>query len=213
MKTYTRIIGLLLALSAIACSGKSSPLSPTASAPVTIICSGQSNASALCGGIDPATGVVGWMPQLSAYGRVVGEWLGGQSITAWNDVPGSLWNLGPTRDGGLLAAMLANPQASGFVWWQGEADYGNPDGWYLAKLQALIARVRATMNQPRLRVAVVALGPAYQDFHIVTEQQQFVSDDANAVYIPTADLPYKDGIHMTLDSYATVAGRIAQALR
>ena len=153
--------------------------------------SGQSNAEKL-------------RPFLRPYARVVGYAKTSLAIDEWRpDRP--MWK--------RLAPALSTPTGA-FIWWQGEANNNDPAGSYRAKLADVAARVRRAAAQPDLVFVVIRVGPNYRPpgCNIWHEQEAFVAADRSAILIPSDDLEFVDGIHMTDAGYTRMAARIAQAL-
>lgn len=234
MTKYRRLSPMLACLLfLIGCGHSPTAPSQAVAAPIaftgqTWACSGQSNASALCGGIEPTGETT--IPALGAYATVIGSWGGGASIVAWDDTAadgqehGWLWlalrdSLQHTAQpvkaliflqreadicGVDVLCQVGHPIDE---WW----DNGNKGAW-VTKMTSLVARVRR-LTSPTLPVLLVQLGPSYQGYQIEREGRDYVASDPHARYIETSDIPYRDGIHMTDAGYQQAAARIAQALR
>ncbi len=200
MISYPRYVFMFAAVVSLsACS--SSPTAPTQHGPLSILCSGQSNALWLCTG-SPDHLESFWIP----YGTVRGDYASGAPISLW-DADGQYWE--------RLKAVLPGAPVDAFVWWQGETDglRGISDGVYGSKLDGLIKRVREALNTPRLLVVVVEMGQGVPNGPVQRETLSWTQRDAHAVYIRTSGLEYMgDGVHMTANGYLGVATRIANAI-
>ena len=181
------------ALFSAACS---TVTAPDVDGPLKIGLAGQSNAVLL-------------RPILAEVAKVTGAGdQGATPITCWGlTIDGICWR-------NLQTALRQDKPLDAFVWWQGESDADNPN--YAAPFRDLIARVRAETQQPNLLILVMQWGQTYSGRPNGAEaaQRAFVASDANAVFVPTADLEFKpDGTHMTDDGYRAASRRVVSIVR
>lgn len=105
---------------------------------------------------------------------------------------------------------------TGLVWYQGEGDASNPDG-YDERLADLFSRVRALTKNPQLRVIVVQLannagnGGAAKLALLRELQARYVQRDPLAAIVPALDLAMRDYVHIQPTSREEVGRRAAIA--
>jgi hypothetical protein len=122
---------------------------------------------------------------------------------------------------GAAATMGA---VAGLLFFQGEADAVDPAQLvnqtasahtYAAGFTALITRLRADLDQPRLPIVFAQIGNhTASDYFVnwqIVQQQQAAVDLPCAAMITTADLPLRDAVHFTSESYAVIGQRYAEA--
>lgn len=209
----------------VGCGGsQTSPVAPSApivqsvTPPVVspLLCvSGQSNAVRLLPYLGtPTTATYGGTSTnqtLAFTSPTVQGWaIGGQTIYYWLEegrIEGAGWT--------ALAPFLT-PACQAFVWSQGEADedllnaHGVPPGAYTATFTTLIGKVRG-LTSSALPVLVVQLAPRFVQMR--AEQLAACSSVPTCRLIPTDDLTFPDGTHLSEASYQRLADRIVAAVR
>lgn len=112
----------------------------------------------------------------------------------------------------------------GLLFFQGEADAVNPYRYagkrrsafeYAAEFSKFVHDLREDLAAPHLPVVFAQIGThkAPEDFvnwEVVKEQQAMVTLPC-ATMITTDDLPLRDGVHFTTESYRTIGERFAKA--
>lgn len=207
-----RVTLLVAILSAVGCSPMRFP--PSRALLPTWAVLGQSNAAALAGNnqtIDPPG-----REYLAPYANVVGSWRGGMPIAAWDEGQ-LLWK---------QFAGAASTAVSGLIIWEGEQDQINDDnvncypevcapepaGYFAAHLTRIIAAARTMTGRATLPVFVVELGPMTRGRAVTQETLSVIAHVGHAAYVPTVDLPFRDGVHMDPVGYQAVAAWLAQMM-
>lgn len=197
--TMTKVAAVvLLAIVPAACASvpiyPPGPTSPAESARIIEVpklkptwgLSGQSNAVLL-------------RPLLERYADVVGFAEDSRPIDWWHAPDGAMWQQ-------LLPKLGARLEL--FIWFQGEADWDKPAGYYRRELRNLAGRVRKAAHNPRLMIAVCELAPLPRHHSIREEQLAFVRSDSHVVFVRTADLPFIEDVHLAPDGRERLAARI-----
>ena len=179
----------------------------------TWVLSGQSNA-------------VGLAPYVGPYATIRSVSQGSVGIAAW-DAGQPLWVA-------LEAALRAGP-VDAFLWWQGENNTDDPDG-YPTKLDDLMRRVQAVVGRQKLLTAVIigvsAAGPlgGLEGWDTFRAMQATYAAARGFYYVRCDDIDPKPVIgsydppsggtwagptsspHLTSAGYVQVASRVATVL-
>ncbi|HET9299846.1 MAG TPA: sialate O-acetylesterase [Candidatus Polarisedimenticolaceae bacterium] len=115
-----------------------------------------------------------------------------------------------------LAAAAPMGRVAGVLFFQGEADATAPTADdYAARFTTFVEDLRRDLGRPRLPVVFAQIGStttpnAFPHWRKVQEQQASVHLPCVAM-ITTADLPLKDNVHFTTESYQEIGRRFARA--
>jgi hypothetical protein len=113
---------------------------------------------------------------------------------------------------------------AGLLFFQGESDAVDPAQsrhqptsaeTYAEGFTSLIMQLRYDVGQPNLPIVFAQIGSnaapgAYINWEVV-QQQQAAVDLPCAAMITTADLPLRDAVHFTTESYSVIGQRFADA--
>lgn len=170
-------------------------------------------------GLSGQSNAVGLKPPLTAFATITGAQQNSQPIQAW-DSGQPLWT--------ALETSLRSQPISAFIWWQGEANTDDVAG-YPARLDNLLARVRAITGSVPVILCGVNAAPGFDPFR--TMQQQYAASHTGIIYAPSNDLPrpvggdwdvptqqilppgITDSPHLTEEGYRLMAARIAARLK
>lgn len=143
---------------------------------------------------------------------------GGTSMAQWS--PALKDRGGASLYGSMLLSLRAVGQPiAGVLWYQGCSDTGDEAAAvYTARMQELVAAVRADLGQPELPWAIVQIGRVVEDneprsrtWNAVQEQQRLLpASIPRCDVVPAVDLDLDDLIHISTRSYPALAGRLAR---
>jgi hypothetical protein len=149
---------------------------------------------------------------------------GGSAMAEWTPSPGRGALYGSCLARARAAVAATGGRLAGVLWYQGETDAGLPERaavWGEA-LNALVARLRADLAQPRLAVVVVQLAdppspeisaPRTYPAWSAVQAQQAGPLPACAAMVPARGLPKKeDDMHLTTAAQRVLGPRLAQAM-
>lgn len=143
---------------------------------------------------------------------------GGTSMAQWS--PALKDKGGDSLYGSMLLSLRAVGQpVAGVLWYQGCSD-AQPEqaAVYTARMQELVAAVRADLGQPALPWVIVQIGRLVQDdearapvWNGIQEQQRRLPESiAHCDVVPAVDLELDDLIHIAARSFPALAGRMAR---
>jgi hypothetical protein len=142
---------------------------------------------------------------------------GGTSMAQWN--PAGKERGGETMYGSMWLSLQAVGQPiAGVLWYQGCGETSPADAPpYTARMQALVAALRADLGQPRLPWVIVQIGRVvdhqreFLAWNAVQEQQRLLPTVIpRCDVVPAVDLDLDDGIHIATRAFPLLAERMAQ---
>ena len=136
--------------------------------------------------------------------------IGGTPIVAWTPA-------GSAYESCMDKVSVAGGLTSAVLFLQGETDASKrykADGWR-ANFEEMLAGLRATFG-PEIPVILAEIGhlnPSEFPYQNIVRgaQDAAAAEDHKVALVHTDDLPTKDGLHFTVDSYKTLGHRFADA--
>lgn len=119
------------------------------------------------------------------------------------------WDYGANH--ALLINTLKQKRPNVLLWWQGEADLGDPS--YGGRFQDFLAHTRKDSGLPTLIIIYVQLGNSHgRPEWDMTKSQQEAIHELNTYMVRSEDVPQDvDNLHYTPTGYSIMGQRLADA--
>jgi len=148
--------------------------------------------------------------------------VGGSPILAWE--PGGYHESTKTHPWDDMLpraeAALEDGTLKGILWHQGESDSKEELApQYQERLHAMVARLRKDLNAPEVPFIAGAMGNwperPWDEWKTIVDQvhRELPKTVSNSAYVSARELPHRDMVHFTRESYIAFGKRYAKALK